>query len=61
MNFKNWITTGLGIAVFLFGCVAVWFDKIPWIALAAFLLIAYVLIRAKDPQWAKDLLKNVIK
>jgi len=60
-NYNNWITTVMGVGVLAFGCVAVWYDKIPWIALAAFLLIAYVLVKTKDPQWAKDLLKNIIK
>ena len=60
-NYNNWITTVMGIAVLGFGCVAVWCDKMPWIALPVFLLIAYVLVRTEDPQWAKDLLKSIIK
>lgn len=59
-NFKNWITTSAGFLVLVFGGIAVWFDKIPWFALGVFLIIFYLLVTAKDPKWAKQILKGAL-
>ena len=57
---KERITTILGIVLFAFGGFAIWYEKIPWIAGAAFFILGVTFIVSKDPKWLKDLISNIL-